>query len=86
MRKVKSALETHRTKGSVLDDLNLNAQELLELKLKAGLLEKALVIGIVRHGRQLSDRLQGAQPPEIYIEKAVCAGQKASGFGGSAAA
>lgn len=37
MQKKRDTLRTHRTKGSVLDQLNLNAQERLELKLKADL-------------------------------------------------
>lgn len=37
MRNKKGTLRSHRTKGSVLDQLNLNAQERLELKLKADL-------------------------------------------------
>jgi len=64
MRKVKSALETHRTKGSVLDDLNLNAQELLELKLKAGLHQDILkLIKKKKHTpRQLEKILDIPQP------------------------
>lgn len=37
MQKREEPLRTHRTKGSVLDQLNLNAQDRLELKLKADL-------------------------------------------------
>ena len=37
MQNKKNTLRTYRTKGSVLDQLNLNAQERLELKLKADL-------------------------------------------------
>lgn len=37
MQNKKDTLRTHRTKGSVLDQLNLTAQERLELQLKADL-------------------------------------------------
>ena len=37
MQNKRNTLRTHRTKGSVLDQLNISAQERLELKLKADL-------------------------------------------------
>ena len=57
-------LRTHRTKGSVLDQLNLNAQERLELKLKADLHQD--ILKLIRKKkitpRQLEKVLDVPQP------------------------
>ena len=44
MRKPKNKLIAHRTKGSVLNELNMSEQERLELKLKADLHQDILKI------------------------------------------
>src|SRR5207302_1665208 len=56
----------------------------ITLALKYCLLQKALVVWIVRYGRQLSYRLQCPQPLDIHVEEAICPGQKACCFRGSA--
>ena len=64
MRKQKDTLRTHRTKGSVLDQLNLSAQDRLELKLKADLHQD--ILKLIRkkklRPRQLEKLLDVPQP------------------------
>ncbi len=64
MKNTKDRLRTHRTKGSVLGQLNLNAQERLELKLQADLHQDILKL-IKRKKlmpRQLEKMLDVPQP------------------------
>lgn len=60
----KDPLLTHRTKGSVLDQLNLNAQERLELQLKADLHQDILKLIKKKRltPRQLEKMLDVPQP------------------------
>src|SRR6201993_2204596 len=48
----------------------------IAFELKPGLLQKALVVWIVRHRRQVANRFQGPQPLDVYVKEAVCTGQK----------
>lgn len=60
----KERLLSHRTKGSVLDQLNLNAQDRLELKLKADLHQDILKLIKKKkiNPRQLEKLLDVPQP------------------------
>lgn len=60
----KDRLLSHRTKGSVLDQLNLNAQDRLELKLKADLHQDILKLIKKKkiNPRQLEKLLDVPQP------------------------
>src|SRR5271155_6159286 len=53
----------------------------ITLELKAGLVDKLLVLRIARHRRQLRRGVEGSNPLQVDVEKTVGSRQQAGSFG-----